>query len=235
MATVPTWLDLWLANELARLMPLHPQLDVAVQDAIRVNILGGLWYGLVLFIWWNQSGRKGQREIQVRILTILVGSALAILLTLLAGAAISWPPPVHYPGLEKLYLGYLGPNLNSNSFPSQSVALYGSIAAGIYSVQKTLGWVLWVLVVLFVAIPRMFVGGHFATDVLVGFLIGLIGYWLARRVLEGRLTSRLQHFLDQTPRLQLIREMVVFLWIIQVTVEFQGVGWLKELVVSIIR
>jgi membrane-associated phospholipid phosphatase len=235
MPTHPTGFDLWLANGLARLMPLHPKLDVGVQDAIRVNVLGGLWFGLALFIWWNQSGRKGEREIQLRVMTILVGSALAILLTLLAGSAISWPPPVHYPGLEKLYLGFLGPNLNSNSFPSQSVALYASVAAGIYSLHKALGWVLWALVVLFVALPRMFVGGHFFTDVFVGCLLGLIGYWFARRILEARVTLRMERFLDQMPTLQLPREIVVFLWIIQVTVEFQDAVWLKELLESVMR
>jgi membrane-associated phospholipid phosphatase len=235
MTTLPTQFDLWLANELAKLMPLHPQLDVGVQDAIRVNVLGGLWFGLALFIWWNQSGRKGEREIQLRLLTILLGSAVAILLSLLAGSWISWPPPVHYPGLEKLYLGFLGPNLNSNSFPSQSVALYASVTAGIYSLHKGLGWVLWALVVLFVAIPRMFVGGHFATDVLVGFFLALVGYWFARRVLEARVTLRIARYLDRTPRLQLLREFVVFLWIIQVTTEFQSALWAKKLVETLIR
>ena len=110
-------------------------------------------------------------------MTILLVSCLAILLTLLAAAVISWPPPVHYPGLQEVYRGYLGPNPNSTSFPGQSVALFGSVAAGIYSLHKAVGWVLWALVVLFVAIPRMSVGGHFFTDVLVGFLLALIGYW----------------------------------------------------------
>jgi membrane-associated phospholipid phosphatase len=115
------------------------------------------------------------------------------------------------------------------------VALYGSIAAGVYSLYKTVGWVLWALVVLFVAVPRMFVGGHFFTDVLVGFLLALIGYWLARNVLEARVTSRLERFLDRNSRLQLLREVVVFFWIIQVTVEFQGVVWVKDIVEPIFR
>jgi membrane-associated phospholipid phosphatase len=234
MATLPTGFDLWLANKLASLMPLHPQLDVGVQDAIRVNVLGGLWFGLVLFIWWNQSGRKGERKIQLRVLTILAGSVLAILFTLLAGTVISWPPPVHYPGLDGLYLGYLGPNPNSNSFPSQSVALYASIAAGIYSLQKAVGWVLWIMVAVFVAIPRMFVGGHFISDILAGLIMGLAGYWISRYLLESRLTSKVEQILNQTPLLQLLREAVFFIWMMQVSTEFKGVVWLKEVLESIL-
>jgi membrane-associated phospholipid phosphatase len=235
MAILPTPLDLWLAHQLVGFIPSHPRFAVGVQDAIRVGVLGGLWFGLARFVGWNQSSRGKDQMVQLRILTILLGSGLAILLTLFAGAMISWPPPVHYPGLNKLFLGYLGPNPNTNSFPSQSVAVFGAVAAGMYSLHKTVGWALWTLVVLFIAFPRMFVGGHFFTDVVVGFLLALIGYWLARDVLEARVTSRLERFLDQTSRLQLLREILVFFWIIQVTVEFQGVVWVKDIVEPIFR
>jgi membrane-associated phospholipid phosphatase len=235
MSVLPTAFDLWLARQLAGCIPFHPQFDVGVQDAIRANVLGGLWFGLALFILWNQSARGKDEKVQVRVLTILLGSGLTILLTLLAGAVISWPPPVHYTGLQELYRGYLGPNLNTTSFPSQSVALYGSVAAGVYSLRKTVGWVLWALVVWFVAIPRMFVGGHFFTDVVVGLVLALVGYWLARNVLEARVTSRLERFLDRTSGLRLLREIVVFLWIIQVTVEFQGVVWVRDVVGSLLH
>ena len=91
------------------------------------------------------------------------------------------------------------------------------------------------MVVWFVAIPRMFVGGHFFTDVVVGLVLALVGYWLARNVLEARVTSRLERFLDRTSGLRLLREIVVFLWIIQVTVEFQGVVWVRDVVGSLLH
>jgi membrane-associated phospholipid phosphatase len=231
----PTPVDLWLARELATLARLHVPFNVGVQASIRSDILGGLWYGLALFVFWVRSARNGQRRIQLRVLTILLGSTLAILLTVLLQTVVTWPPPVHYPGLERLYYGLLEPNPNTNSFPSQSVALYASVAAGVYSLQKAVGWALWILVVVFVAIPRMFVAGHFLTDVLVGFVVALVGYWLARHLLEARLTTRLQVFFDETPRRQLFMEILVFIWILQVSVEFQGAVWFKTVGESIMR
>ncbi len=232
MTTNPTGFDLWLAKALASLMPYHPQFDVGVQDAIRVNMLGGLWFGLAVLILWNRSVSDRQPEVQLRIWTMLFGSGLAILLSILLGGVVSWPPPVHYPGVEGLYLGYLGPNLNVNSFPSQSVALYGSVAAGVYSLHKVLGRVLWMFVAVFVALPRMYVGGHFLTDILVGLALALIGYGFARRVLEARLISRLQRIIDKSSRYRLLAEVLLFLWIIQVTVEFQDVVWLRDLAIT---
>jgi membrane-associated phospholipid phosphatase len=235
MPFAPSPIDLWVARKLAWLARLHVPFNVGVQAAIRSNILGGLWFGLALFVCWIQSARNGDRQVQVRVLTILLGSTLAILLTILAQAIITWPPPVHYPALEHLYYGLLEPNPNTNSFPSQSVALYASVAAGMFSLRRAVGWLLWVLVAVFVAFPRMFVGGHFLTDVVVGLLLSLIGYWIARVILETRFTSRIAQFFDQTHRLQLLREILVFLWIIQVTVEFQGVTWLKNFAESLVH
>ena len=234
MAMLPTRLDLWLATALAGFLRLHPQFDLGVQSAIQHNILGGFWFGAALFVCWIHAARNGQGEVQLRTLTILIGSALAVLLALLAGAVVSWPPPARYPGLAYLFPDYLQANPNTNCFPSQSAALYGSIAAGVYSLHKASGGILWLLVVICVALPRMYVGGHYMTDVLVGLLLALVGYASARRLLEARVTSKIEPFLGKRPRLRLLREFLVFVWILQVTVEFEDVVWIKHVVESLI-
>lgn len=71
MVTLPTRIDLWLARQMAGFFRLHERLDVAVDSAMRHNILGGLWFGAVLFVCWVQAARKNQREVQLRILTTL--------------------------------------------------------------------------------------------------------------------------------------------------------------------
>lgn len=235
MVTLPTRIDLWLARQMAGFFRLHGRLDVAVDSAMRHNILGGLWFGAVLFVCWVQAARKGQREVQLRILTTLVGSTLAILLTFVAGALLSWPPPINYPGLADLFPQYLAPNPNTNCFPSQSTALYSAVAAGVFSLHRVAGCVLWALVLTCIALPRMYVGGHFATDILVSLLLALASYAAARYLLEGRVLSKVGPFLDKRPRLQLLAEVLVFFWILQVTVEFRDVVWLKHVVESLLR
>jgi hypothetical protein len=81
----------------------------------------------------------------------------------------------------------------------------------------------------------MYVGGHFATDILVSLLLALTGYAAARYLLEGRVLSKVGPFLDKRPRLQLLAEVLVFFWILQVTVEFRDVVWLKHVVESLLR
>lgn len=234
MALSPTGFDIWLAKELAGLLGLSPFFDRAVQSAIRHNVLGGFWFGAALFVFWIQSARKGQPEIQLRILTILVGSAIAIILTLLAGAVISWPPPCSHPDLAKIYSAYFDTNPNTNCFPSQSTALYASVAAGIYSIHKLTGWVLWIMVVACVALPRMYVGGHYLTDVIAGLLLASVGYIIARRLLEEHLISKVQSFFDKTTALHFVRELLIFVWILQVALEFRDVIWTKAVLEAIL-
>ena len=234
MALSPTQLDLWIARELAGFLKLHPLFDLGVQSAIKHNVLGGFWFGGTLFIFWTQAQKKDRPDMQVRILTILAGSIVAILFTLLASAFISWPPPFHYTGLANLFPNYIYRNEDTNCFPSQSTTLYSSVAAGIYSLHKACGWVLWALVAVFVALPRMYVGGHYLSDVLAGVLLGLSGYAVARRFLETRLISNIDEFLNKGPRLGFLRESLVFIWIFEVTVEFKDVVWIRNMVKAIL-
>jgi len=224
----PTSLDFWVAKELAGFLKYSPRFGEAVQSGIRHNILGGFWYGAALFLAWCEAARTNNREVRLRLLTILVGSTLAAALTLPAGWLVSWPPPIHHPELQQLFPGYIVPNPNHNCFPSQSVALYASIAVGMFSLNRLAGGVLGVATILLVALPRMYVGGHYLSDIGAGLIIALIGYAVARRFLESTLASVVEPIFARTGIARVIGEFVIFVWILQVAVEFSEVSWMKR-------
>ncbi|HEV2349358.1 MAG TPA: phosphatase PAP2 family protein [Terriglobia bacterium] len=234
MILSPNWLDLWIAKELAGYLKVHPLFDLGVQSAIAHNVLGGFWFGAALFILWMQGQKVGRSDLQLRLLTTLIGSTVAILIMLLAENLIHCPPPAHNPDLKSLFPSYIYMNTDPNSFPSQSTTLYSCVAAGIYSLHKATGWVLWVMVAVLVALPRMYMGGHYLSDIFTGFVIGMAGYAIARYFLEARLTAKIGPFLERKPRLQLLSEVIVFAWILQVAVEFKDVVWLKNILVFIV-
>jgi len=141
---------------------------------------------------------------------------------------ISWPPPIRHLDLSSLFPNYIDRNPDTNCFPSQSTALYASVAAGIYSLHRRTGMFLWVAVAAFVALPRMYVGGHYLTDVVVGVLLAGLGYAGARYGLESRVISRLDTFFEGSMALCTAREVLVFVWILQVAVEFREAVWFKR-------
>ena len=228
MVLSPTRLDIWVVTVLASLLRRHALIDLTIQSAIRHNILGGFWFAAALFVFWLQGAKGNDPKIRLRILTTLVGSTLAILLTLLASAAISWPPPIHHPDLSSLFPNYIDRNPNTNCFPSQSTALYASVAAGIYSLHRRTGMFLWIAVAAFVALPRMYVGGHYLTDVVVGVVLAWIGFLVARYFLESTVISKLDAFFQESCALRVASDFLVFVWILQVAVEFRDADWFKS-------
>ena len=228
MLLSPTTLDLWISSKLAGFLGQYPLFDAAVQSAIRHNVLGGLWYGMALFVFWVRGKSSGQDRVQRRILTILVGSLIAILFSLLAERALSHLPPSRHPDLAGLFPNYMETNPNLNSFPSQSATVYTCIAAGIYSLNRPAGLLLWGAVALLVALPRMYVGGHYLSDVIAGLLLGLAGYIIARRGLEQPLVSRVERLMEGSATFRTAAEIVVFVWILQVAVEFREANWFWE-------
>jgi membrane-associated phospholipid phosphatase len=229
MELSPSQLDIWLAAILGGLLKRYPVMDLGVQSAIRHNVLGGFWFAAALFAFWMIAARNSQQKVRIRILTILVGTTLTILLTIAAGAVVSWPPPIRYPGLARLFPSYLESYPNTNCFPSQSTALYATVAMGIYSLHRLTGTILWAAVAIVVAFPRMYVGGHYLTDVIVGVVLAFFGYAGARYLFEKRLVPMLDAFFESRPSLRTLRDLIVFVWFLQVAVEFRDAVWVTRI------
>ncbi len=227
MTIFPTSFDFWLAESLAEFVAQHKQFTLAVESGIRHTLFGGSWFGAALFVLWVYAERTGQEAVRRRVLTIVVGTVVAVLLTIVAGELVSWPPPIRDPGIAALYPSAMQTNLNTNCFPSQSTAAYAAIAAGVYSLHKATGWILWILVVLFVALPRMLVGGHYFTDILAGAGMALIGYGAVRYLLEAGQISKVDAWTERNALAKLALQLLMFVWIVQVTMEFREVIWAK--------
>jgi len=224
----PTRLDVWLSTALGSLLNRAPVFDLGVQSAIRHQVLGGFWFAAVLYIYWVKAARDEDKETQFRILTTLCGSVLAILLALAAESVVSWPPPMRNPMLKSVFPPYFDISPSVNCFPSLSTTLYGSVAAGIYPVSKRVGTLLWIAVVFAVALPRMYVGGHYLSDVLVGAALALVGYSSARLLLCKWLRPRAESLVAGKGLGRLAWEVLMFVWILQVAIEFRDAIWVKR-------
>ena len=223
----PTAFDLWFIAKLAEEIARHPDFDEFVSQALKHNLLGGFWYGLAVFVFWLEGMRPGREKTRCRMLVGLLGTGLTIVLSLLAGLALAWPPPANYPALAHFYTDYSSPNPNSNCFPSMSTALYLAVAVGIYAENRTVGSILALLVPLIISLPRMYVGGHYPTDILAGLILGLAGPLIALRYFQPRLAPLIQKTLSVGWR-RVLLQTVVFVWILEIAVEFRDVTWLAH-------
>lgn len=223
----PTALDLWFGALLTR-MSGHRLFDLSVQSGTRHHVLGGLWFGAALFLLWTQAASGGDRGLRRRLVTILLGAALAAGISEAAVHLLTWPAPRNHPQLTQLYPPYLDPIETPNSFPSQSTALFAAVAAGVYSLRRREGALLWAVVALLVALPRIYIGGHYLSDAVAGAAFGAAAYLLVRYLLERPVVEPAVAYFEGRPRLLPLYHFLVFVGIWQVTTGFREAVWIKR-------
>jgi membrane-associated phospholipid phosphatase len=231
----PPGIDVWLAARLASWLDRSPASDRFVAQGVGYGVLGGVGYAVLVFLFWMQGAQPGCQQVRRRTVTLALGSLVAALLTLVETRLVSWPPPSAHPELAGLYPAHFPANLNENAFPSQSTAVYAAVASGVWALSRTLGVWAWVGVGGLVALPRMYLGGHYLSDVVGGLVAGLGGYWLAVLLLGGRVVSWSDALFERgwDDWRRPLAECVVFLWILQVATEFSLAGWIANAVAGL--
>lgn len=153
------------------------------------NLLkGGVLISLVWWAWFRHAGPQGNetnagRDAQDRghILSTLLSAIVA--LALARGMVLTLPfraRPLHEPGLDwVLPYGVDATALDGmSSFPSDHAVLFFTLATGLLFISRRVG--LWALVyaAVFIALPRIYLGLHHPTDILVGALLGAAIAWI---------------------------------------------------------
>ncbi|MEP2987858.1 MAG: phosphatase PAP2 family protein [Parasphingorhabdus sp.] len=147
-------------------------------------IKGGALVALLLYIWVAKPGQLGigvqrtQNQNRVTILTALVASVFAEIFALILSHKTDFRLR---PFLEKSLdlqvpdrLQLLGPEMmTSSSFPSDHAILFFAIVGGIFMVSRGLGMFAFLYCSIFIALPRIYLGLHYTSDILVGAAIGL--------------------------------------------------------------
>ena len=79
-----------------------------------------------------------------------------------------------------------------SSLPSDHAALFVAMACGLMFVSRRWGWLALLDVVLFVCVPRAYVGLHYFWDLVAGAFIGVVFAWLCNtEFVRTRLSERL--------------------------------------------
>lgn len=161
-------------------------------------VKGFPFMGVIWFFWFRDLDSKSNaRRI---IIATLIGCIVAVGIARsinnlgpfqprpIANLALPHPDYVGLPTSESqdLYLW--------NSFPSDHAALFFGLATGIFLISKIWGVCTYFYVLIFIALPRIYLGLHYATDVLAGAILGAVFVFLCNRMrfthlYEARCTS----------------------------------------------
>jgi membrane-associated phospholipid phosphatase len=146
------------------LQTMSPTLDSFMKA---ISFLGTIDFYLILipFLYWVVSAQLGFRVLLVLLSTDFLGVVFKQLL--------HQPRPYWVGDVQALAeeTSYGVPSTHA----SDTIAVWGYL---VYKINKAWLWVLTFLVVLVVGISRMYLGVHFPTDVIGGWLLGLVGIFL---------------------------------------------------------
>ena len=173
---------------------------LAVNDLLKGSVLlAGVW--LLWFEALPPPARVQRRQ------TLLAGLAACFLAMAVARSLAYGLPfrlrPLHDAASGVLLpLGMVTTVLDRwSSFPSDHAALYFCLAGALWAAQRRLGALALLHVTLVICLPRVYLGLHYATDILAGAAIGLAAAWLLQRDALRRSVSALPLRIEQqSPR-----------------------------------
>jgi membrane-associated phospholipid phosphatase len=172
----PTLLDLRIIRLLISLET-KPIWVEAIEILSQSPFANGLVYAIPLFLLWDSNFVEQRRVVDRTILTILIGTIIGVLGSLTLRQGIRRPAPASHPILASVYAPafreYFRVHPNPNSFPSDSAMLYSTVAFGFAGESHLLAASLLAWLILVVAPAKIFVGGHYPTDIAAGVLLGL--------------------------------------------------------------
>jgi len=140
-------------------------------------VISLLWY-----FWFRTDG--DQKERRTTVLAILTGTFVALVVTrLLATLTPFRTRPMYDPALaHHAFSITLPPNFaQMSSFPSDHAAYLAAMGFGLIFLSRRLTAPVITFVSLWICMPRVYLGIHYASDIVVGCWIGICAVWVCER------------------------------------------------------
>ena len=142
---------------------------------------------LLIIFWWGWfKESNNQAYVRVHMISTLFGCFIAMILA--RALALLWPfrlRPLHQEDLNFLLPNGMRPTTLEewSSFPSDHAALFYALSTGMFFISKRVGIGALVYTTLLIGLPRIYLGLHYPTDVIVGALIGIMSALLCNTMI----------------------------------------------------
>jgi membrane-associated phospholipid phosphatase len=153
----------------------HRLLDLLAAFEEENSLLkGGLFLGLYAYLWFcNGPDRQDRRR---AILAIFAGTILAVVVSRAIADVIPFRiRPMYQPGILRHSHSFAitGNMERWSSFPSDTAAYFAAMAFGIGRLLKRYRVLLALYTAGWICLPRLFLGEHYLSDIVVGSLVGV--------------------------------------------------------------
>jgi undecaprenyl-diphosphatase len=141
---------------------------------------GGILFAILWNYWFYGNAQK-KEERRRAIVSILMGAILAIVVTRTVAFIVPFQVrPIYDPAIRHaMYAVHFQPSLeNWSSFPSDTAAYFMALAFGIALLSRRIRIPMILYAAVWICLPRMYLGIHYASEILVGAAIGIASVWI---------------------------------------------------------
>lgn len=221
-------IELWMMSLFASLVGTSEFLDGAVHLLLTNDLLKGVPFGTALLLLWAVPREAHAEKERTSLLSILLATGFSLVIGRTIQNLIVNPRPLMVPEMAVLYPPtFQNYRLDWNTFPSDHMALYFTIALGVYSLRRALGigLILWCL--LGVGFARISAGYHYPLDILGGIAVASASLSLVRW-LHGWLEPFLARFTRLATLYPGLAAAAMFIICFQISTVFDTVRGLGE-------
>jgi undecaprenyl-diphosphatase len=171
-------LNLTIFNWLGQFPAVSPRFNQIAHYAAGSHLLKGfLVMGALWYFWFRDADTKSNTR-RILIAT-LIGAVVAVAI---ARSTNNLGPyqPRPFANTALPYISYAGlPERETqalflwSSFPSDHATLFFALATGLFLISRRFGTFAFIYVLIVVALPRVYLGLHYPTDILAGAVLGI--------------------------------------------------------------
>jgi undecaprenyl-diphosphatase len=168
------------------------------------NLLkGGVFFAIYWHLWFRTSPERDSRR--GAIIAVLIGAVLAIIVARTVSFITPFRVrPIFDPTIvHAVYSIPMKPNLeNWSAFPSDTAAYFFALAFGVMYLLRRLAVPIALYALGWICVPRMYLGLHYASDIVVGSAIGIVTAWLSLRseFLRSTVVRRALRAVEKSPQ-----------------------------------
>ena len=180
---VNRWCGHWLLDSI-----------VNVEESLFL-VNGGVVIAAYWWLWFERRGSKSEGQRRTLILMV-ISSFIALFLARGLADVLPFRPRPMFAGIP-----YNQPSMhifsnyeNWSSFPSDHAAMYFALSFGVFLLWRSLGTALMIYSLVWVCLPRVYLGLHYPGDIAAGAAIGILvasgHFYLSQRKFVDRFVLR---------------------------------------------
>jgi undecaprenyl-diphosphatase len=148
-----------------------PEFDLFVRALSKINLFkGAVFVTLIWSLWFSQ------KQTRISLIVTVIGSIATMAITRTLALTLPFRSRPRHDETLNFFLPHgskLAEMQGNSSFPSDHAALFFALSTGLFLANKKAGMFAYLYTLILICIPRIYLGLHFLSDIIMGALIGI--------------------------------------------------------------